>query len=234
MAAKLDPYWKWLGIPPEEQPPNYYRLLGIALFESDPEVISNAADRQMAHVRSYQTGPHALLSQRLLNELSAARICLLDAARKAEYDARLRPQTALQPESRQVASPVFASALVEPPPLETPGDAIPLPFSTEPSFLAELETEAIEPQPAPGPTADGLPEILAVGPGRRAANSRRPLRRRRSPGLGLAMGLAGVVVALLLAAFTWIWTHSSGAGGLPSSMDVPPGKRATTGSSTGR
>ena len=29
MAANFDPYYKWLGIPPEEQPPNHYRLLGI-------------------------------------------------------------------------------------------------------------------------------------------------------------------------------------------------------------
>jgi hypothetical protein len=34
----FDPYRKWLGIPPEEQPPNHYRLLGIALFEDDPDV----------------------------------------------------------------------------------------------------------------------------------------------------------------------------------------------------
>ncbi len=54
----FDAYRKWLGIPREEQPPNHYRLLGIGLFESDVDVISNAADRQMAHVRSFQTGRH--------------------------------------------------------------------------------------------------------------------------------------------------------------------------------
>jgi len=54
LMAAFDPYRKWLGIPPEEQPPDHYRLLGIARFESDPDVISNAADRQMVHVRSYQ------------------------------------------------------------------------------------------------------------------------------------------------------------------------------------
>ena len=41
----FDPYRKWLGIPPQEQPPNHYRLLGIGLFESDFDVISNASDR---------------------------------------------------------------------------------------------------------------------------------------------------------------------------------------------
>jgi hypothetical protein len=85
----FDPYRKWLGIPPEEQPPHHYRLLGIALFEDDPDVISNAADRQMAHVRTFQTGKRAALSQALLNELSAANVCLLNPQTKQQYDAQL-------------------------------------------------------------------------------------------------------------------------------------------------
>ena len=55
----FDPYYQWLGIPPEEQPPNHYRLLGIQLFEENREVIQNAADRQMVHLRSFQNGPRA-------------------------------------------------------------------------------------------------------------------------------------------------------------------------------
>jgi|GEM_PF-1889584 len=93
----FDPYWKWLGIPPAEQPPNLYRLLGVGLFESDPEVIANAADRQMMHVRSYQGGRYSDLSQKLLNELAAARVCLLDPAKKAAYDEQLRRQLHNQP-----------------------------------------------------------------------------------------------------------------------------------------
>ena len=90
MAAGFDPYYTWLGIAPEEQPPNHYRLLGIRLFEDNPEVISNAADRQMAHLRTFQTGSHATESQRLLNEVAAARVCLLKAEKKTDYDANLR------------------------------------------------------------------------------------------------------------------------------------------------
>ena len=90
MAGAFDPYHKWLGISPEEQPANHYRLLAIREFESDPEVIESAADRQMAHVRSFQTGPHSAHSQRLLNELSAARLCLLTPAKKAAYDKQLQ------------------------------------------------------------------------------------------------------------------------------------------------
>jgi hypothetical protein len=50
MSIAFDPYHKWLGIPVNEQPANHYRLLGIAKFEDDPDVIDAAADQRMAHV----------------------------------------------------------------------------------------------------------------------------------------------------------------------------------------
>ena len=53
----FDPYLNWLGIPPHEQPPNFYRLLGVVLFESGREVIEQAADRQSLRVGAYQSGP---------------------------------------------------------------------------------------------------------------------------------------------------------------------------------
>jgi hypothetical protein len=46
--SEFDPYYKWLGIPPKDQPANHYRLLGVSLFEPDPEVIASAADSRMA------------------------------------------------------------------------------------------------------------------------------------------------------------------------------------------
>ena len=88
-SLTFDPYHRWLGIPPREQPADHYRLLGIARFESNADVIQEAADRQMAHVKTHVRGPQAAESQRLLNELSAARLCLLNAAEKVAYDRRL-------------------------------------------------------------------------------------------------------------------------------------------------
>lgn len=90
MAERFDPYLVWLGIPPEEQPPNFYRLLGIPRFTDNLDVIENAADRQMAHLRTFQTGPHSDLSQKLLNEVSAARVCLFNPDKRAAYDQQLR------------------------------------------------------------------------------------------------------------------------------------------------
>ena len=90
--AEFDPYRKWLGIPPHEQPPNYYRLLGLPPFESDADAIGNAADRQMAHLRTFQGGRNSAISQKILNEVAAARICLLDPKKRAQYDARLQAE----------------------------------------------------------------------------------------------------------------------------------------------
>ncbi len=105
--STFDPYHKWLGIPPAEQPPHHYRLLGVAPFESDPEVIEAAADRQMSYIRQCATGPYTKESQQILNELSAARVCLLNPAKKAAYDRelnlRLAPLAAT-PEPRPAVS----------------------------------------------------------------------------------------------------------------------------------
>ncbi len=103
-SKTFDPYHKWLGIRPEEQPANYYRLLGIALFEDDVDTIAGAADQRMTHVRSFQAGNYAALSQRILNEIAAARVCLLTPQKKAAYDQSL--QARFIPPSPPVDLPV--------------------------------------------------------------------------------------------------------------------------------
>ncbi len=99
VSADFDPYHKWLGIPPAEQPPHHYRLLGVVLFESDPEVIAAAADRQMAHVKSFAAGRYAVESQSLLNELARVRVTLLNAQQRIVYDRGLQRQLASRGEA---------------------------------------------------------------------------------------------------------------------------------------
>src|SRR6478672_9568292 len=89
MSAAFDPYDEWLGIEPYEQPADHYRLLGVARFETDAQRIAEAADQRMALIRSFQTGRRAAFTQKLLNELATARVCLLDKRTKADYDGEL-------------------------------------------------------------------------------------------------------------------------------------------------
>jgi len=85
-------YLKWLGIPVVEQPPNHYRLLGIETFENDFDVIEAAAEQRMGFLRKHQSGPQAHAAVKLLNEVSAARLCLLNPQKRSAYNAQLRAQ----------------------------------------------------------------------------------------------------------------------------------------------
>jgi hypothetical protein len=121
MSESFDPYYRWLAIPPAEQPPHYYRLLGVQLFDENLDVIETAADRQMLHLRTFQSGQHAELSQKLLNEIAVAKVCLLDPQRKAAYDAQLRAEIAAHQQASvtqadQVRQPAAAPPRSKPPP----------------------------------------------------------------------------------------------------------------------
>ncbi len=87
----FDPYHRWLAIPPTQRPPTYYQLLGVAREETDPEVIAEAALRQISHIRTYQTGPHAKECQTLLNEIGLAKVTLLNPEKRRAYEARIPP-----------------------------------------------------------------------------------------------------------------------------------------------
>jgi hypothetical protein len=145
MPDAFNAYYKWLAIPPEEQPAHYYRLLGVRAFESDPDVIASAADQRMAHVRTFQTGQHSALSQQLLNEIAAARVCLLNVARKAAYDQLLRSEL-------QAAAPPAAPS----PPMATPFAPPAAPFAPPnaptavPPLAAPLQHALPYPPPAAG------------------------------------------------------------------------------------
>jgi hypothetical protein len=65
----------------------------------------------MGHVRTYQVGKHADASQRLLNELAAAAVCLLDREKKTAYDARLRARLAAPKPAAAIQEPGFGVCL---------------------------------------------------------------------------------------------------------------------------
>ncbi len=104
-SGSIDPYHEWLGIPATEQPPHLYRLLGLALFEDDPNVIQHAADRQMAHVRQFQR-KQPVEAGEVLNQLASARLTLL-SPQKASYDQQLRASLATSPERVEIEGRVW-------------------------------------------------------------------------------------------------------------------------------
>jgi len=206
----FDAYRKWLGIPPEEQPPNHYRLLGIGLFESDPDVISNAADRQMAHVRSFQTGRHSELSQQILNELSSARLCLLDPARKASYDAELREQLS----TVGTINGAMPGTVLTPPPAAPPPAAPPTP-AAGPSGAPPVQPPAVPPPNVP---------VVPLGP---TSTARGYNHRRRQRAAWRA--LASVVIVLVVISLGLIaWAVSTGTWPRRSHPPETPGTRMDT------
>ena len=104
----FDPYYEWLSIPPDEQPADYYRLIGVRRFETNRDVISNAAERQMLLLKSLQGGPYSHLTQKLMNEVARGRIGLLDERKKSQYDMELKRQIAERARESDISgAPLF-------------------------------------------------------------------------------------------------------------------------------
>jgi len=173
MSESFDPYLNWLGIRDPERPPNHYRLLGLDLFEDNPDVIATAADRQMAHVRTFQNGEYADLSQKLLNELAVAKICLLKEERKVAYDEKLREASGSWSGSGGGGT---SAAVVEAPPVARPAAATPV--------FSGIETDS--------PPANGARAKTARKPASTASGA------RTFPWMWLAAGAAAAVVVVLV------------------------------------
>ena len=155
MTSGFDPYYKWLGIPPDEQPPNHYRLLGLRQFESDPEVIEAASDQRMAHLRTYQAGQYSALSQKLLNEVAGAKICLLSPEKRARYDEILRAANRGQGAGSMVSAAPAMVPVVPLPPISPVGlipsemPVAPLVPFTSPATSPSLDKTPVEPMAPP-------------------------------------------------------------------------------------
>lgn len=98
MPQEFDPYREWLKIPPSEQPPHHYRLLGLNPFESDPQMIEEGINRLVGQLQSLSHGPHVKQAQELLNQVARVRLCLKDPKKKAQYDSELQTAMARQPQ----------------------------------------------------------------------------------------------------------------------------------------
>ncbi|PAY20217.1 hypothetical protein CKO51_07210 [Rhodopirellula sp. SM50] len=145
----FDPLHKWLGIPPSEQPPNDYRLLGLANFEDDPEVIDMAADRDLTFLHGLTNGEHGEAAEELSNRISAARLRLLNAEKKADYDAQLRDL--LDEGEIDIDSVIDSLGTAKTTPAETSGP-VPLPQNASTILGIAANTAAASPAPTTPPT----------------------------------------------------------------------------------
>jgi len=97
MAESSDSYRKWLGLPEAQRPPTHYQLLGLSTGESDRDVINAAVIRQSGCVRNCQSGKFADDATRRLNEIAAARTCLLNPQQRTACDRTLKPTVEMRP-----------------------------------------------------------------------------------------------------------------------------------------
>jgi hypothetical protein len=140
----------------------------------------------MAHVRTFAAGEYSALSQQVLNELSAARICLLNEAKRAAYDEALRQR--LQPASRKRETKPALDAAASP---------------TRNVVAPPLMNEPIRIEPP-------LPLPLRV-PGRSLAATRSRPPRGLPLAFGIVIGLALLGVGLVaLALVAWDAAAPSG------------------------
>ena len=86
----MNVYQDWLGIPeeklPASGPPDHYELLRLRRFEDDQAKIEGNYKKLNAHVRQYAGGAMMEQSQKLLNEIAKAMLCLTDPEAKRDYD----------------------------------------------------------------------------------------------------------------------------------------------------
>lgn len=210
-SAPLDPYYLWLGIPPEEQPPDHYRLLGVRRFETNPDVINSAAQRQISHVRSFAIGPHSEASQKLLNELARAKIDLVTPERRAKYDAQLRAKLNQRGEVSPAPARRNIRENVKPSP-KSPAQ----PQAAQPAPAVPVSAEAVKPVRVTATPVQATPVAAPTSikvdsaPGKES-----PLRSWTKNPLAIASvggGAAFLLVALLIV---------MNIGGEPDPSEVP-------------
>ncbi len=170
-VESFDPYLAWLDIPLHERPVNHYRLLGLPKTETNPQMISAAADRVHAHLMQFQAGPQAAQCQVLLGQVASARTCLLDPASKTAYDQAISgagQETKMRAAPPVPGVPAQASSGPEQQiagapavPGSTPAPGTPLPSAPAPSIPApSTPAQTIG---SPPPVAGASPQPQAGG-----------------------------------------------------------------------
>ncbi|HUG66623.1 MAG TPA: malectin domain-containing carbohydrate-binding protein [Pirellulaceae bacterium] len=196
MSGRFDPYHKWLGITPHERPANYYRLLGLDLFEDDLDAIECAADRLMKYVRDFATVEQRQVAREVLDELSAAKRCLLIAEQKRAYDAGLRAGRSTTRQARPA----------EPPPPRVP---LALPVLPRPRLTTRQAGQA---DPA-------AVQVVPLTPQPRTP-IHRPSKPKHKPLPTRAFASAGVVLGVVVLSFAFLRSDAHRAKQVAATSEV--------------
>ncbi|MCC9609218.1 hypothetical protein LOC68_06330 [Blastopirellula sp. JC732] len=105
MTDPNNPYFRWLGLSVYGRP-DYYALLGLRTFETDPQTIAAYGEQTFLRVQTQHGGAEEASRQQILQEISAARACLQNPALKAVYDQQLQQYYA-QYGGAQYAAPQY-------------------------------------------------------------------------------------------------------------------------------
>jgi len=178
-------------------------LLGVRPFEDNLDVIEHAADQRMTHLRTFQSGRNAQLSQRLLNEVAAVRVCLLDKAAKTAYDQELRRRigqpTAIPPEPK---APPAKPKPPKPPPTQPAPP--PTQLTPPPTQLTPPPTQPTPP-PEPPPVGGIVPpiETRPSSSGLPPSDAPSEEKSRGKVAVVVGAGVAGMVILLAAALVVW-------------------------------
>lgn len=98
-VLNFNPYARFLALPEHLVEPNHYELLGIEVFTEDRKAILDSAAAQNAKLMRLQNvDAHYATVKRLQAEVATAMSVLAAPERKADYDAELRREIALDAE----------------------------------------------------------------------------------------------------------------------------------------
>ncbi|HJT33975.1 MAG TPA: hypothetical protein VJ783_18160 [Pirellulales bacterium] len=173
MAGTFDPYREWLAITSGGESHNYYELLGVRPLESDIGKINEAFRRQSDRLAPHLSGAQAAMAQRLMTELTEARMTLLTPTTKRNYDQALaggrsamadQPMAAAPKSARWRGSPAPENddALLPPTAIPASANASATPIQAAASGAAPLASGSSAPEHPQAVQATAYPMSQAV------------------------------------------------------------------------
>jgi hypothetical protein len=133
----------WLGIPPDQWPPDHYTLLGLAQGERDADRIERQVQQRLEQVRRYQLANPEPATE-AMNRLAQAFVCLTDPRARQAYDRALFGEAG-------APTPAATTVTAETPATETEQHPV------DPEFLSLVEEEVRSSEPVPVGPAPVLP-----------------------------------------------------------------------------